>query len=312
MQNHINRNDFLLDSLDKSNVKGVEIGAYHNPIAPKASGWQTTIIDYADAEVLRQNFANLVASSGRNDISDMINNIEDVDIVWRGQGLVELAQESGLAGQMDYFISSHNIEHVIDIVDYLNGASSFLTSGGFVAMAIPDLRFTFDFLRWPSTFSDALLSCGCPAKTHKPAHWLDHALNSVANDSVGCWTTTTPINILTFDRDPQQVLKQYLDMNGEPAAEYFDCHRWVFVPASFELLVFDLHWSGMCDLKIDHIVGAEQGVLGSEFLVRLSRNVGDYLTSAEIMAKRMDLQLQIKRQMNTALLSPSFRPSPSL
>ena len=43
----IDRLQFLLDGLQKEQFKGIEIGAYYNPLAPKDKNWHTLVIDYA-------------------------------------------------------------------------------------------------------------------------------------------------------------------------------------------------------------------------------------------------------------------------
>lgn len=50
----------------------VEVGPSHNPIVPKSSGWNTVIVDYADATFLREHYKN-----------ENHARIEDVDVIWR-------------------------------------------------------------------------------------------------------------------------------------------------------------------------------------------------------------------------------------
>lgn len=48
--------------------------------------------------------------------------------------------------------------------------------------------------------------------------------------------------------------------------EYVDSHRYVFVPASFELLIYDLRVLGMLDFKI-----VQMWERGNEFIVALQK-----------------------------------------
>lgn len=303
----IDRLQFLLHGLQKDHFKGIEIGAYYNPLAPKAKNWHTLVIDYAAKPVLIENFHRKIDESGRNDIADMVSNIEDVDIVWAGGSLEELFRNQSINGQMDYFLSSHNIEHSIDVIDYLRGASACLKPDGWIAMAIPDLRFTFDFFRNPTTFGDALLARQLGNRLHPPAMLLDNDLNYLLSDGQSCWITSQPLGRLSFHDDPNTVYHNYSLAIGSSTADYKDCHRWVFTPASFELLLFDLHWTGLCNLKIDSLVAAEQGVLGSEFLVRLSNTPAHAFSGDEIKARRLALQLKNQAQLAGRVQHPLFR-----
>lgn len=303
----IERVEFLLEGLDQSQSQGVEIGPYFNPLAPKAKNWRTTVIDYAPAEVLKDNFNSMMEISGRDDIAPMKSDIEEVDIVWAGGSLEKLLEEHKITGQMDYFLSSHNIEHSIDLIDYLRGASSALKEGGTMAMAIPDLRFSFDFFRNPTTLGDALLARQLDGHIHPPAMRLDHHLNALLSEGQGAWITSQPLKDPSFNYDPNTVYAEYQSCIGLSNPTYKDCHRWVFVPASFELLLFDLRWTGLCNLKIDSLVAAEQGVMGSEFLVRLSKTPAQAFHGAEIQARRLELQWKVQAQLATRLFHPLFR-----
>jgi hypothetical protein len=289
----------------------VEIGPYYNPLTPKAEDWRTTVIDYAPANVLRDNFQAMVSRSGRDDIATMVSNIEDVDIVWAGGSLEELFAKHQINGQMDYFLSSHNIEHTLDVIDYLRGASACLKEGGWVAMAVPDLRYTFDFFRNPTTLSDALLARQLGNRIHPAAMRLDVELNSLTNDGEGAWLTSRPLGNLSFDRDPNTAYHDYTLAINDSNPDYKDCHRWVFTPASFELLLFDLRWTGICNLKIETMMAAEQGVLGSEFLVRLTKVRAQAFHGSEIKARRLELQMKIQTQLASRQVHPLFRSAGS-
>ena len=78
------RSDFLLQGLDKSSCKGVEVGPWYNPVAPKREGWQSTVIDFKDGSSL------INAALGHTDeaIRNLAHQVEDVDIVWKGNASI--------------------------------------------------------------------------------------------------------------------------------------------------------------------------------------------------------------------------------
>ena len=105
----MDRIEQLRRGLTKS-MKGLEIGPFFNPIVPRREGWQTTIIDYTDkAGLLRR-----VADLNQPDVTALSSQIDDVDIVWRGEPLDELCLKRKPDGY-DFLVASHVIEHIPDL-----------------------------------------------------------------------------------------------------------------------------------------------------------------------------------------------------
>ena len=100
------REEKVFHILDKKGA-GLEIGPSHNPIAPKAKGFNVHILDHASAAELR----NKYQGHGVN-----LDNIEEVDFVWHGEPFPELI---GKTGCYDWIIASHVIEHVPNFVSYI-------------------------------------------------------------------------------------------------------------------------------------------------------------------------------------------------
>ena len=119
----------------------LEVGASYAPLAPKAAGWRTTIVDHDTAAELRGKYAGSHAD---------LSVIEEVDIVWHGGPLHE-AFDAGAHGTYDALIISHVLEHLPDPVSFLASADVLLAPGGVIVVAVPDKRFCFDVYRWPST-----------------------------------------------------------------------------------------------------------------------------------------------------------------
>lgn len=76
----MDRRTILLDGIDKANTRGVEIGPFFSPMAPKKDGWNTIVVDFNDGEELRRIAANHPSEA----MQKMCVNIEDVDVVWKG------------------------------------------------------------------------------------------------------------------------------------------------------------------------------------------------------------------------------------
>ena len=76
----MNRKEKVLRHINK-NGQGVEIGPSHSPVAPKKEGYKVHIIDHMSRE-------QLIAKYKDHHVN--LENIEEVDFVWRGDNYWEL------------------------------------------------------------------------------------------------------------------------------------------------------------------------------------------------------------------------------
>ncbi len=97
----------------------IEVGASYNPIVPKADGWQTTVIDHADQDTLRQKYHD-----------QSVERIEPVDAVWSGEPLEVLLSEK--LGSYDGVIASHVGEHLPDLIGFLKSLDCILKPSGVI------------------------------------------------------------------------------------------------------------------------------------------------------------------------------------
>ncbi len=158
------RRDKLLDGLDLGRMAGVEIGALTSPIVSKQeAGERILYVDHLDTEGLRQKYSDDQLAGAT---------LVDVDRVWGEQTLQDCI---GPGLKVDYVLNSHVIEHVPDIVTWLQEIHAILRPDGRLRMAIPDRRYTFDFLRRESTLADALGAYVQRARSPLPRAILDHS-----------------------------------------------------------------------------------------------------------------------------------------
>ncbi len=77
--------------------------------------------------------------------------IADIDYV------IEDTYESAVGGRKFALVFSSNVlEHVNDVIAHLIDLSRILTDGGYVVLAVPDKRYTFDYFREVTPFRDML------------------------------------------------------------------------------------------------------------------------------------------------------------
>ncbi|MDO8412887.1 MAG: methyltransferase domain-containing protein [Gallionellaceae bacterium] len=220
----VSREEKVFQLLDKTGL-GLEIGPSHNPIAPKKKGFNVHILDHASATELRNKYQG-------HDIN--LDSIEEVDFVWHGEPLQELL---GKTSCYDWIIASHVIEHVPDVISYLQQCEILLKPDGVLSLVIPDKRYCFDYFRWPSSTGDALQAYMEHRTRHTPGTVFDHFSNAAKMGGMPAWASQLHGEmsfIHTLD-NAQAAWKQ-----AQESDEYIDIHGWRFTPSSFRLILHDL------------------------------------------------------------------------
>jgi O-antigen biosynthesis protein len=213
---------------------GLEIGPSHNPIAPKKTGYNVHVLDHATADELRVKYTGHPVN---------LNNIEEVDFVWRGEPLTELI---GREHCYDWIIASHVIEHVTDLVGFLRQCEKLLAPGGSISLVVPDKRFCFDYYRTLSNTGDALQAFTENRVRHSPGTVFDHFANeSKMGENTITWAEHDRGDIQmthSFEK-AERFWKDALKND-----KYIDAHSWRFTPSSFRIILNDLQRLGLTDL----------------------------------------------------------------
>ena len=229
----------LLTGLDKT-AKLIEIGPSLNPLAPKRDGWNVTVVDHETREGLIHKY--------RSDPAVDPDVIEEVDLVWHGGSLEDLAGEASW-GTYDAFIASHVIEHTTDVVAFLRSGRTLLKDEGVVVLAIPDKRKCFDFFRPISTTGDAVVAFREKRSRHTAKTHFDHLMYHAHRNGSPGWSI-----------EEQSPIVLALGIEGGMGAltlgerdEYVDAHAWTFTPSSFELMVLELRALGLLNLAVERV-----------------------------------------------------------
>jgi predicted SAM-dependent methyltransferase len=220
--------------MDFASKTTLEIGPLYRPFVLKSEG-DVIYVDHADTETLRRKYAD-------DPLFDVAS-IVDVDAVWGDQTLSECL---GTGRKVDYIIASHVIEHVPDLITWLQELRSVLIDGGEIRLVIPDKRFTFDYTRRLTVFSDVLDAHLRKARRPLTLYIIDHILNVRRVDTSAAWLGRLDADSLSpyhsFDM-AVDVAKDALETN-----HYHDVHCWVFTPHSFANLMREAAESDLIDL----------------------------------------------------------------
>ena len=252
----MNRLDKLLSGIDRT-ARILEIGASHNPAAPKAEGWQTYILDYAPQEELKRIYQAQGVTSDK---------IEPVDFVWIG-GPIHETIPTQLHGTFRACIVSHVLEHLPNPILFFQSVDRLLAQDGVISFALPDKRCCFDFFR-PFTLSPAWIEA-YESKSQRHSHraLFEHFAYQVTNGDRVMWDQWAGVKQLNL-RDDLAHAKSLADGAGlSETAPYMDCHAWCFTPASFKLLILELGMLGLINFHVAQIYPTD----GGEFIGSLAR-----------------------------------------
>jgi hypothetical protein len=249
------RKDILLSGLDHRGL-GLEIGPAYNPAASRREGFRVETVDLADRDALVAKYTDQGVD---------IDAIEDVDFVWSGGSLVD---RTGRRSEYDWIIASHVIEHVPDLVGFLNDCDAMLRAGGVLSLAVPDKRYCFDRMRAATSIQALVDAHFAGLANHTPGRVADYYLNVVSLGGKIGWradaTAGQTIADLRFIHGAEQARDGIRAVNE--ANTYFDIHAWCFIPHSFRLLMDDLYRLGLIRLRESFFLDRE-----TEFFVRMSR-----------------------------------------
>jgi len=271
------RNEKLLAGLDLQTAVGIEIGALDKPIVPPSSP-HVFYVDHADSAALRTKY-----------LEDPYVNADQLVHVHGVWGEASLAQAAAPVAPVDFVVASHVLEHVPDLIAWLQELASVLKPRGEVRLAIPDRRYTFDVLRAETRAADVLASHLVRARQPQAREILDYMINLVSVDSWKIWDGTLDVAALTKQSSIEGAMAVARDSadNGN----YHDVHCWVFTPLSFAALMHDLAAASYHTFKCASFLPTERNT--NEFFATLQICTD----SAEAAASWLQLQHSIEAQL---------------
>jgi SAM-dependent methyltransferase len=241
----LSREAKLLGYIETGGI-GLEIGPSHRPIAARRSGYNVDIVDHLDSAGLRSKYAGHGVDT---------DSIEDVDFVSTGQPLSELI---GRANYYDWIIASHVIEHIPDVISWLQQCEILLKPGGRLALIVPDKRFCFDHLQ-PTSSTGSMLDALHEGRIRpSPGQVFDHHANACKRNGALSWDSTLngPVSLVHSANEARQAWETVATSDT-----YLDVHCWRFTPTSFRMILSDLALLGLISLGVIQ----EFDTVGNEF-----------------------------------------------
>jgi SAM-dependent methyltransferase len=254
---------------------GLEIGPSHNPLLPKSSGARIEIVDHASRQELIAKYRELSVPAKQ------LDQIEEVDYISSGGSLVEAV---GRTAAYDYIICSNVVEHMVDLIGFLQDCDALLKPNGRLSMTVPDHRLCFDLLRPVSSIGEVVDTHLNPTRFHTPGGLLEFSTYFCRRGGQIAWSIgdVGPVQLNWDGPVAKSLIEEWSDQT-----EYIDAHRWTFTPSSFSLLVQDLRDLGYHSLaEFD-----SEPALGHEFFVTLG-----HCDPPPPHRDRLELMQQIRRE----------------
>ena len=228
-------------------MRGLEIGPLANPRIRKDDG-AVLYLDHASTEELRSKY------EGNDTMSARLSAIVDVDFVQReGESLVDVLTSEE---RFDYVLASHVIEHVPNLIGWLNDVSSILRVGGILSLVIPDKRFTFDVNRTPTEMSEVIDDHLRDIRHPSSRQIFDFMARTVTIDGMvdtpGLWDGVVNYSgVVRSDvLDPDiAAFDVCLEHHAHPE-QAIDVHCHVFTPASFLQLLSQMMNLELIDFEV--------------------------------------------------------------
>ncbi|MCU1504854.1 MAG: hypothetical protein JWM12_4208 [Ilumatobacteraceae bacterium] len=213
------RTERLVGAIDLRSAKGLELGPLTSPVVTRAMG-DIRYLDHVGTDALRARYASHEGFD--------VEAIVDIDYA------IEGASIRGAVGDdapFDYVIASHVIEHVPDLIGWLDDLRRVVHDDSVVQLAIPDHRRTFDALRSPTVTADVIQANLDGATAPSPRQVFDHYSSAVSWRGAISWGEEPPFEELVAVHSEAEAYERATAAGR--SGDYDDVHCWVFTPRSF-------------------------------------------------------------------------------
>ncbi len=287
------RRGLMLGMTELERGPGLEIAPLHAPIAVK-SDWDVSYVDIVSTKKLLEHYADDSAVPPE-DIVEVDFPLTDEDGTIRP--LVEVA---GVGAPFAWVIASHVIEHVPDLITWLDDIATLLRDDGALVLAVPDMRFSFDAYR-PQTTVGQMLQAHHDGDLVPSVRAVYDALHSASSISAREAWAGRRTGLESSRVHPLSQVMPFVEM--AKSGEYIDSHVWTFRPASFIEQINELGQLGLCEFVVEKVRNTRPGQL--EFFAVLRRLPRD--RSAE---QDTALRAAAKHRTNDEPKQPKGQPEP--
>jgi SAM-dependent methyltransferase len=245
------RSAALLEGVDLDREVGLEIGPLDKPVVRRKEGRPIYYADYTSREAL--------CAKSADDPNVDVTLIPEIDYLIAGLPI-------RLDRTFDYILASHVIEHVPDLVGWLEALFGWLSPGGRVILAVPDKRYCFDLLRALST-TGQVIEAHLQRRERPGFAAIYGGMRAAVHFDLGrAWREDPYRGSLEPMFSPE--IAYHTAQRAHETGEHIDCHSWVFTHSSFLQILGELNDRGVLPLRI--IRDAAPVSMSNEFHVVLA------------------------------------------
>ena len=214
----------------------LEIAPLNRPHLPKEHP-NTRYLDLLSTKDLKKHF--------KDDVNVDNAEIVEVHYIHKGKPYKKLVKGK----KFGLIIASHVLEHVPNLITWLNDIESILHDDGIVQFAIPDKRYCFDFRRRLTDLPDIIGAYLEDRKRPVPGIVYEHFLyvpNEICNDPFRHHAGEVSQEF-TIKKEYHEIAMKFAK---DSLKGYVDTHCWVFTPESFIKLMGILYDNDLIKLKV--------------------------------------------------------------
>ena len=172
-----------------------------------------------------------------------------------------------ITDRFDYVIACHVIEHIPNMIAWLNDLHGLLTANGKVFLAVPDKRYTFDILRPETSLAHIMNDFYRAVTVPDLEHIFEHLFLKREVSATAAWKGD--IQSLLEQQGYTLVQAYAIAQRRFETEKDIDVHCHVFTGASFLALLQQLIGAKLVPYKIVDFVEVEKPY--NEFLCTLAR-----------------------------------------
>ena len=232
---HARRAFVLHSGFNWASSCGIEVGPLASPVILKSMS-NVTYVDHADTPSLCEKYRAVAGV----DISKIVN----VDAVWGEKTLLEMME----GRKQDYIVASHVLEHVPDLITWLEEAAQLLKPNGQLRIVMPDKRFSFDATRDETRVADILTAWLIRSRRPQVRDILDSELHVAPSvDGWGIYEGRATLEHVKPVNSFSRALEFARSARDCPEL-YIDVHCWVFRARQFAAMMAKLSEYGLIHL----------------------------------------------------------------
>ena len=265
------REELLKKYINKEKI-GLEIGPLFWGLCRKDEGFNVLIWDIMPKKELLDKYKK-ESKKEKKEIEEIdIVSSEPMKIALIGYTKKKGALIQSVSESLDYIISSHNLEHMPNPVQFFIDASEILKEGGVLNIAIPISTRCLDFSRPLSTTGEILDAYIYKNKKPSFGDFFDHIFSTMSvinekNESINLNDMTFDFEKLIFNNELTYDSYKHL-VNDYNNSSYKDSHIWQFNLDSFLLIFEDLL---KCKV-IENLEIIDSEIIGIEFILSIRKN----------------------------------------